>query len=163
MSKVTPITTAEVADLAGVSTKTVSRWVAAGELAPMDLWKQALVNQQLGGQSAQLMLPSGVDGYKFHAELLRDMVNPRGGHSVAADTYSQAIKKAIALRKTNTAGNSVQGSKRSYYFYSTRSKRGIAAVITNDAYVLTVYYAGAATRWWSDPLTPELRLERTIA
>lgn len=35
MSKVTPITTAEVADLAGVSTKTVSRWVAAGELAPL--------------------------------------------------------------------------------------------------------------------------------
>ncbi len=165
---------ADVEDDAATGLDTAEKWLTtplvldrlnkvAGELAPMDLWKQALVNQQLGGQSAQLMLPSGVDGYKFHAELLRDMVNPRGGHSVAADTYAQAIKKAIALRKANTAGNSVQGSKRSYYFYSTRSKRGIAAVITNDAYVLTVYYAGAATRWWNDPLTPQLRLERTIA
>lgn len=137
--------------------------LVAGELAPLDLWKQALVNQQLGGHSAHLMLPSGVDGYKFHAELLRDLVNPRGGHSVAADTYAQAVKKAIALRKTNTPGNSVQGTKRSYFFYSTRSKRGITAVITNDAYVLTVYYGGAATRWWTDPLTPEVRLARTIA
>jgi hypothetical protein len=135
----------------------------AGAMKPMDLWKQATISSQLGNHSAALMLPSGVDGGKFHAELLRDMVNPRGGHSVAADTYAQAIKKAIALRKANAAGNSVQGTKRSYYFYSTRSKRGLAVVLTNDGYVLTVYYAGNATWWWNGNVPPDLRLARTVA
>ena len=135
----------------------------AAELASTDLWKQATIDRQLGGASASLMLPAGVDGYRFHLELLNDLVNPRGGHSVAADTYAQAIKKAIALSKANHAGESSRDASRGYYFYSTRSNRGLNVVVRSSLFVLTVYYSSAATAWWTGNLAQALRTERTVA
>jgi hypothetical protein len=133
------------------------------QLGGSELWNLAKLDRNFDGQALDLMLPSRVDGYRFHLELLNDIVNPRGGHSVAADTFAQAIKKAIALRKANVPGNDNRGPNRSYYFISTKSKRGVNVVLKGTTDVLTVFYSGAATRWSTTTLSAELRLERTVA
>ncbi|MCV2369051.1 hypothetical protein [Roseateles oligotrophus] len=135
----------------------------AKALGGTDLWKLAHLDRNFDGKALDLMLPSGVDGCRFHLELLNDLVNPRGGHSVAADTYAQAIKKAIVLRRANTAGNDERGPNRSYYFISTQSRRGLNVVMNGATQVLTVYYSGAATAWSTRAMTDELRAERTVA
>ncbi len=135
----------------------------AREFGGTDLWQLARLDRNFDGKALNLMLPSGKSGCKFHLELLNDLVNPRGGHSVAADSYAQAVMKAIALRGANTAGNDSRGPNRSYYFYSTRSKRGLNVVMNGTTHVLTVFYSSAATAWASRPMTAELRAERTVA
>lgn len=136
----------------------------AEAFGPMDLWKQARIDRNLNGLSADLMLPSGTNGFRFHLELLNDLVNPRGGHSVPAATYAAAITKSIALRAANAACQDQRGDSYGYFFYSTASNRGLKVVHQGAARVLTCYFSGAATAWWARPNLPaQVRLERTIA
>ncbi|TQK08263.1 hypothetical protein [Herbaspirillum sp. SJZ107] len=127
------------------------------------LWKLARLDRNFGGAALNLMLPSGTGGATFHLELLNDLVNPRGGHSVAAETYAQAITKAVALRAANQPGNDTRGPNRSYYFISSQAKRGVNVVMNGEKIVLTVFYSSAATAWSTRPMTPEMKAERTIA
>lgn len=60
MSKVTPITTAEVADLAGVSVKTVTRWAASGALPPL--------HKLSGLRGAYLFDPRAVEKFRAQRE-----------------------------------------------------------------------------------------------
>lgn len=129
----------------------------------LGLWKLVRLDRNFDGAALNLMLPSGIGGAKFHQELLNDLVNPRGGHCVAALTYAQAITKAVALRAANEPGNDTRDLNRSYYFISSQAKRGVNVVMKGEKSVLTVFYSSAATAWSTAPMTPEMKAERTIA
>ncbi len=134
----------------------------AASLGNIGLWKPAQIDRNLGDKSAFLTLPAGVDGYKFHLELLNDLVNPRGGHAVAADTFAAAVKKGVALGKANEAADDTRDNSRAYYFYSTRSKRGVTVVLRGTM-VLSVYYSNAATQMFAHGVPKPKREARTVA